>query len=60
MDYRKAIESIVKERKSLISNFILCRALSDIIGQLDKNSMSAELGTKLEDMVFGQLKNADP
>ncbi|KAI8911076.1 cell morphogenesis N-terminal-domain-containing protein [Gorgonomyces haynaldii] len=56
----KELEGIIKERKSLISNFILCRALIEIVQHLGTAKFPHNLGDKLEDMVFGQLKNADP
>ncbi|KAJ3319284.1 Cell morphogenesis protein PAG1, partial [Blyttiomyces sp. JEL0837] len=57
---KKEMENFIKERKSLVSNFILCRALIEIVGRLNKDTLSEELGAKLEDMVFGQLRNTDP
>ncbi|KAJ3080796.1 Cell morphogenesis protein PAG1, partial [Quaeritorhiza haematococci] len=56
----KVLETHLKERKLLIANFILCRALIEIIRHLSKNTLPDDLGDKLEDMVFQQLKNADP
>ncbi|KAH9273162.1 hypothetical protein BASA83_004451 [Batrachochytrium salamandrivorans] len=56
----KDLLTILKERKSLLANFVLCRVLTAIISQLGKNTLPNDLGEKLEDMVFGQLKNADP
>nr|KAJ3422130.1 Cell morphogenesis protein PAG1 [Polyrhizophydium stewartii] len=56
----KDMETILKERKSLLANFVLCRILTAIISQLGKNTLPNDLGEKLEDMVFGQLRNADP
>ncbi|KAL5035352.1 hypothetical protein BDV3_005299 [Batrachochytrium dendrobatidis] len=56
----KDLLTILKERKSLLANFVLCRVLTTIISQLGKNTLPNDLGEKLEDMVFGQLKNSDP
>ncbi|KAI8820541.1 cell morphogenesis N-terminal-domain-containing protein [Fimicolochytrium jonesii] len=56
----KDLEHIVKERKSLVSNFILCRVLIAIIQRLTRETLPDDLEEKLEDMVFGQLRNADP
>lgn len=44
----------------LASNFILSRVLMEVLQHLDRFSLPADLGEKLEEMVFGQLKNADP
>ncbi|OUM68331.1 hypothetical protein PIROE2DRAFT_39268 [Piromyces sp. E2] len=54
------IKEIMKERRSLISNFILCRVLIEITKQLQPEQLPEELGDKLEDMVFSQFKNLEP
>ncbi|KAJ3416925.1 hypothetical protein HDV05_007983 [Chytridiales sp. JEL 0842] len=56
----KEMENIIKERKSLIANFILCRVLIEVVQQQSSDTLPNELGQKLEDMVFGQLQNTDP
>jgi hypothetical protein len=56
----KDIQGLAIERRSLISNFLLCRALSSVISNVDKTKFPPELGSKIEDMIFDQLKNADP
>ncbi|KAJ3277512.1 Cell morphogenesis protein PAG1, partial [Borealophlyctis nickersoniae] len=56
----KDVETVIRERKSLVANFILCRVLIEIIQRLTRDTMPNDLGEKLEDMVFGQLRNADP
>ncbi|KAJ3185369.1 Cell morphogenesis protein PAG1 [Gaertneriomyces sp. JEL0708] len=56
----KDLDNILKERKSLIANFILCRVLIAIIERLTRETLPDDLEEKLEDMVFGQLRNADP
>ncbi|KAJ3218583.1 Cell morphogenesis protein PAG1 [Dinochytrium kinnereticum] len=56
----KELEHVIKERKSLVSNFILCRALIEIIRRLTKDTLPNDLGHKLEEMVFAQLRNIDP
>ncbi|KAI8847120.1 cell morphogenesis C-terminal-domain-containing protein [Chytridium lagenaria] len=43
----------------LVSNFILCRALIEIIRRLTKETLPNDLGHKLEEMVFAQLRNID-
>ncbi|KAI8898227.1 cell morphogenesis N-terminal-domain-containing protein [Globomyces pollinis-pini] len=54
------LEGRVKKANSLISNFILCRTLITILQNLESKSINADLGKKLEDMVFGQLRASDP
>jgi len=54
------IKEIMKERRSLISNFILCRVLIEITKQLQPEQLPEELGDKLENMVFSQFKNLEP
>ncbi|KAI9091522.1 cell morphogenesis N-terminal-domain-containing protein [Phlyctochytrium arcticum] len=56
----KDLENVLKERKSLVANFILCRVLIAIIQRLTRETLPDDLEEKLEDMVIGQLRNADP
>ncbi|KAJ2799454.1 Cell morphogenesis protein PAG1, partial [Coemansia guatemalensis] len=51
---------IVRERKSLVSVYILCRALSAVVGQLDHSHLDGDLGDRLEELVFGQVKQVNP
>jgi hypothetical protein len=44
----------------LASVFILCRALIEIIKKLVPGSLPDDLGENLEEIVFNQLKKADP
>ncbi|KAJ3276521.1 Cell morphogenesis protein PAG1 [Terramyces sp. JEL0728] len=53
------LESRIKKRNSLLSNFILCRILTQILLSLNGKVLSNELGKKLEDLIFGQIKPAD-
>lgn len=53
-------ENRVRKRNSLISNFILCRALMAILQLLEHDQLGDELGKKLEDMIFAQLRSSDP
>lgn len=48
------------ERRFTVSVYILCRALIEIIGQSTLESVTLELEVKLEDIIFSQLKSADP
>ncbi|KAI7898549.1 cell morphogenesis N-terminal-domain-containing protein [Cokeromyces recurvatus] len=56
----REIQSILKERQSLASVFILCRALIEIIKRVAPGSLPDDLGENLEEIVFNQLKKADP
>ncbi|KAI0014435.1 cell morphogenesis N-terminal-domain-containing protein [Xylariaceae sp. FL0662B] len=47
------------ERRSIISIYILCRVLLEVIGQSDLSSITPEMEDKLEAIIFGQLKIAD-
>ncbi|KAJ2733635.1 Cell morphogenesis protein PAG1 [Coemansia sp. BCRC 34962] len=51
---------IVKERKSLASVYILCRALSAVVEQLEASHLEGDLGDRLEELVFGQVKQVNP
>ncbi|KAJ1721770.1 Cell morphogenesis protein PAG1 [Coemansia erecta] len=51
---------IVKERRSLVSVYILCRALGAVVGQLDASHLEGDLGDRLEELVFGQVKGVNP
>ncbi|OLL23052.1 Cell morphogenesis protein PAG1 [Neolecta irregularis DAH-3] len=52
--------TILAERRSLVSIYILCRALIEVVKQTPSGALGEELGDKLEEIVFNQLKNADP
>ncbi|RUS21260.1 hypothetical protein BC937DRAFT_93188 [Endogone sp. FLAS-F59071] len=54
------ITSILRQRQSVCSIFILCRALVAIVEQLQPESLSEELGEQLEEMVLRQMRGADP
>ncbi|KAJ2850908.1 Cell morphogenesis protein PAG1 [Coemansia brasiliensis] len=51
---------IVRERKSLVSVYILCRALGAVVEQLDASHLEGDLGDRLEELVFGQVKQVNP
>ena len=53
-------QAILKERKMLAANYILNRVLIHIVKKLKEDQLPKELGEKLEEMVFNQLKNVDP
>lgn len=47
------------ERRSIVSIYILCRVLLEVISQSDLSSITPEMEDKLEGIIFGQLKIAD-
>ncbi|CAO3691279.1 unnamed protein product [Umbelopsis ramanniana] len=51
---------LLKERLSLSSLFIVCRTLIEIVKRLNSEDLSDDLAENLEEIVFNQLKNADP
>jgi hypothetical protein len=55
----KEAQVVLRERKTLASNFILARALIEIVLRLNSDGLSGDLGDKLEEMVFNQLVNFD-
>jgi uncharacterized membrane protein len=55
----REMEPVIKERKSVLSNYILCRILIQIVQKLSRDTLPDVLGIKLEDMVFGQFNNTD-
>ncbi|KAI9261393.1 cell morphogenesis N-terminal-domain-containing protein [Phascolomyces articulosus] len=56
----KDVTSILKERQSLASVYILCRALIEIVKSFTPETLPEDLGENLEEIVFNQLKKADP
>lgn len=53
------INALQEDRKSLISIYILCRVLIEIVKQTPEEG-DDELNDKLEEIVFTQLKTTDP
>lgn len=53
------IIALTTDRKSLISIYILCRVLIEIIRQAPENG-DEDLSDKLEEIVYAQLKTTDP
>ncbi|TWU76662.1 Cell morphoproteinsis protein PAG1 [Metarhizium rileyi] len=49
-----------QERRSTVSIYILCRVLLEVICQSNLASITPEMEDKLESIIFGQLKIADP
>ncbi|KAI1650698.1 cell morphogenesis N-terminal-domain-containing protein [Daldinia loculata] len=55
----KQNEAAHAERRSIVSIFILCRVLLEVITQSSLSSITPEMEDKLEAIIFGQLKIAD-
>ncbi|KAJ1916766.1 Cell morphogenesis protein PAG1 [Mycoemilia scoparia] len=58
--FASRLNYIIKERKSLASVYILCRALIAVVKHLDSVHIEGDLGDRLEDIVFSQVQNARP
>ncbi|KAI5953161.1 TAO3 [Candida jiufengensis] len=52
--------AINAEKKSLVSIYILCRVLIEVVKQTPPKTMGEDLGNKLEEIVYTQLKTTDP
>lgn len=52
--------AVQAERKSLASIYILCRVLIEVVKQTSPDTMGDDLGGKLEEIVYNQLKTTDP
>lgn len=52
--------SAIADRRSTIAIYILCRVLIEVIGQTTLQSITEEMADKLEDIIFNQLRSADP
>ncbi|KAI1450311.1 cell morphogenesis N-terminal-domain-containing protein [Annulohypoxylon stygium] len=55
----KQNEAAHAERRSIVSIYILCRVLLEVISQTSLSSITPEMEEKLEAIIFGQLKIAD-
>ncbi|KAI4278373.1 MAG: hypothetical protein LQ337_001075 [Flavoplaca oasis] len=52
--------SIQTERKSAMSVYLLCRVLIEVYNQTTLTCLTPSMAEKLEDIIFGQLKNTEP
>ncbi|PIS57157.1 hypothetical protein CJI97_000183 [Candidozyma auris] len=52
--------AIQAERKSLASIYILCRVLIEVVKQASYEAVGDDLGEKLEEIVYTQLRTTDP
>ncbi|KAF9967252.1 Cell morphogenesis protein PAG1 [Mortierella alpina] len=53
-------KAVIKERKSMVSWFIMSRSLIEILSQVQRDTLPEDLGQRLEEEVFTQLEKADP
>lgn len=51
---------MVADRRSTISIYILCRVLIEVIGQTTLECVTEDMADRLEDIIFNQLRSADP
>lgn len=51
--------SIQADRRSSLSIYLLCRVLIEVYNQTDEASLTLQMAAKLEDIIFGQLKQMD-
>lgn len=51
--------SIQADRRSSLSIYLLCRVLIEVYNQTDQASLTTQMAGKLEDIIFGQLKQTD-
>lgn len=52
--------SIQADRRSSLSIYLLCRVLIEVYNQTDQASLTPQMAGKLEDIIFGQLRQTDP
>lgn len=57
---RTVVAETLSSRKALASIYILCRALSAVVGSVNRETLGDDMAFKLEDIIFNSLKNADP
>ncbi|KAL9613700.1 MAG: hypothetical protein Q9167_001777 [Letrouitia subvulpina] len=53
-------KSIVADRRSIMSIYLLCRVLIEVYAQTDLSCLTPQMAEKLEDIIFGQLRQTDP
>ena len=54
------LASTQTERKSTMSVYLLCRVLIEVYNQTTLTCLTPSMAEKLEDIIFGQLKNTEP
>lgn len=58
--YQARETAIQADRKSLALIYILCRVLIEVVKQTSTETMGEELTSKLEEIVYTQMKTTDP
>ncbi|WAQ90761.1 hypothetical protein PtA15_13A160 [Puccinia triticina] len=56
----RRVTAVLSERKNLALVYILCRALISIVQVVTREALGEDLGTRLEEIIFNSIKNADP
>ncbi|KAL4946812.1 hypothetical protein BDV06DRAFT_181599 [Aspergillus oleicola] len=51
---------VLIERRATVSVYLVCRVLIEIFNQSSLESITIDMADRLEDIVFGQLKQVDP
>ncbi|PVU91311.1 hypothetical protein BB561_004478 [Smittium simulii] len=51
---------LIRERKSLATAFLLCRALLQVTSNIDLLTLNDDFGDRIEDLVFTQIQSANP
>lgn len=51
---------IQADRRSLLSIYLLCRVLIEVYNQTKLTNLTPQMADRLEDIIFGQLKQVDP
>ncbi|KAL4949796.1 cell morphogenesis N-terminal-domain-containing protein [Aspergillus filifer] len=51
---------VLTERRATVSVYLVCRVLIEIFNQSSLESITIDMADRLEDIVFGQLKQVDP
>jgi hypothetical protein len=52
--------SAIADRNAIVSIYILCRCLIEIIGQTTLEALTPDMADKLQDIVFSQISDCDP
>ncbi|EGG02515.1 uncharacterized protein MELLADRAFT_91353 [Melampsora larici-populina 98AG31] len=55
----RRVAAVLAERKGLALVYLLCRALIAIVQGVTRESLGEELGSRIEEIVFNSIKNAD-
>lgn len=50
----------IADRRTVISIYLLCRTLIEVVGQTTLDCLTPEMADKLQDIVFRQISTSDP